>query len=83
MVGVLASQEIHASSQCVNQSLAQVNSVFYERRTRTKCQNSPILYSSNILWKHIDQNEKLVLFGVTHVCATDEYSGMMVVQPFQ
>ena len=35
---------------------------------------------TQFLWKqiHIDQNEKLVLFGVTHVCAVDGYSGMIV-----
>ena len=27
---------------------------------------------------HIDQNEKLVLFGVTHICAVDGYSGKIV-----
>ena len=27
---------------------------------------------------HVDQNEKLVKFGVTHVCAVDGYSGMVV-----
>lgn len=27
---------------------------------------------------HIDQNEKLVMFGVTHVCAVDGYSGKIV-----
>ena len=27
---------------------------------------------------HMDQNEKLVMFGVTHVCAIDVYSGKIV-----
>ena len=27
---------------------------------------------------HIDQNEKLVMFGVTHICAVDGYSGKIV-----
>lgn len=27
---------------------------------------------------HIDQNEKMVMFGVTHVCAVDGYSGKIV-----
>ena len=27
---------------------------------------------------HIDQNEKLVMFGVTHVCAVDGHSGRIV-----
>ena len=27
---------------------------------------------------HIDQNEKLIAFGVTHVCAIDGFSGRIV-----
>ena len=27
---------------------------------------------------HIDENEKLVMFGVTHICAVDSYSGKIV-----
>ena len=27
---------------------------------------------------HINQNEKLVMFGVTHICAIDGYSGRIV-----
>ena len=27
---------------------------------------------------HIDQNEELVMFGVTHVCAVDGFSGKVV-----
>lgn len=81
MVGVLASHGIRASSQRVGQSLARVNPVYHERRTtRTERQTNPIPYSSTYFGNkvHIDQNEKLVLFGVTHVCALDGYSGMVV-----
>ena len=81
MVGVLASQEIRAGSQCVGQSLARVNPMSHERRrTRTERQTNPIPYSSKYFGNkvHIDQNEKLVLFGVTHLCAVDGYSGMIV-----
>lgn len=27
---------------------------------------------------HMDQNEKIAMYGVTHVCATDGYSGRVV-----
>ena len=27
---------------------------------------------------HIDQNEKLIMFGITHVCAVDGFSGKIV-----
>ena len=81
MVGVLASQGIRAGSHRVSQSLARVNPVSHDRRrTRTERQTNPIPYSSKYFGNkvHIDQNEKLVLFGVTHVCAVDGYSGMIV-----
>ena len=78
---VLASQGIRAGSHHVSQSLARVNPVSHDkRRTRTERQTNPIPYSSKYFGNkvHIDQNEKLVLFGVTHVCAVDVYSGMIV-----
>ena len=81
MVVVLASQGIHAGTQCVGQSLARVQPANHMRRaSRTEWQTNPIPYSA----KHfghkvpIDQNEKLVLFGATHICAIDGYSGMIV-----
>ena len=48
--------------------------------TRAERLTNPIPYSSKYFGHkvHIDQNEKLVLFGVTHVCAVDGYSGMIV-----
>ena len=81
MVGVLASQGIRAGMQRVGQSLARVHPVYHERRTtRTERQINPIPYSSKYFGHevHIDQNEKVVLFGLTHVCAVDGYSGMIV-----
>ena len=83
MVGVLASQGIRAGSHRVSQSLARVNPVSHDRR-RTRTVRTPdkpdslqfkVPFGNKV---HIDQNEKLVLFGVTHVCAVDEYSGMIV-----
>ena len=41
---------------------------------------NPIRYSANYFGHklHIDQNEKLVSFGVTHIVARDGYSGKIV-----
>lgn len=79
MVGVLASQGNRIRAHRVGQSLARVNPAYHERReTRTERQTNP--YSSSYFGNrvHIDQNEKLVLFGLTHVCTVDGYSGMIV-----
>ena len=81
MVGVLASQGIHVGSLRVGQSLARVQPANHSRRAhRTERLINPIPYSAKYFGHkvHIDQNEKLVLFGVTHVCAIDGYSGMIV-----
>ena len=41
-------------------------------RGRQQQTNSLILYHiKQITLGHIDQNEKLVMFGVTHICAVD------------
>ena len=41
-------------------------------------QTNPVFYAANYFGGKV-QNEKLVLFGVTHVCAVDEYSGKLLV----
>lgn len=81
MVGLLSSQGVRVSSERVGKSLARVNPEHHKRRTtRTERQINPIPYSAKYFGHkvHIDQNEKLVLFGVTHVCAVDGYSGMII-----
>ena len=81
MVGVLAAQGIHVGVNRVGQSLARVNPENHARRTSsTERLLNPIPYSAKYFGHkvHIDQNEKLVLFGVTHVCAVDGFSGMIV-----
>ena len=81
MIGVLAAQGIRTGSQRVGRSLARVHPAYHERRrTRTERQTNPIPYSSKYFGHtvHIDQNEKLILFGMTRVCAVDGYSGMIV-----
>ena len=46
----------------------------------TAKQLNPVPYSAEYFGHkvHIDQNEKLVMYGVTHVCARDRYSGKVV-----
>ena len=81
MVGLLAAPGIHVSSRRVGESLARVSPEHHRRRaTETERQTNPIPSSAKYFGHkvHIDQNEKLVLFGLTHVCAVDGYSGMIV-----
>ena len=41
---------------------------------------NPIPYQADYFGHklHVDQNEKLVIYGVVHVCAADGYSGKIV-----
>ena len=80
MTGLLASEGFRIAEKRVGASLKEVNPIYHSRRvTRTQSLN-PVPYSAKYFGEkiHIDQNEKLVQFGVTHVCAVDGYSGMIV-----
>ena len=80
MTGLLASQGLRISQQRVGESLSRVNPGYqHARRTATTRQMNPIPYRADYFGHklHIDQNEKL-MFGVTHICAVDGYSGTTV-----
>lgn len=81
MTGLLAAEGFKIAEKRVGTSLRKVGSAYHSMRaTRTQNLINPIPYSAKYVGHkiHIDQNEKLVLFGVTHVCAVDGYSGMIV-----
>jgi len=66
-----------ASEGRVGRSLARVSQVYHHRRqTRTERQTNPFPYIAQYYGHklHIDQNEKLAMYGVTHVCCIDGYS---------
>ena len=65
MTGVLAAQGIRTGVTRVGQSLLRVNPENHERR-KTRTERQQTLF------------EKLILFGITRVCAVDGYSGMIV-----
>ena len=65
----------------VGKSLQRVNPDHHQRRqTRAHWLTNPVSYCSEYFGEklHIDQNKKLVMFGVTHVCAVDGHSGRIV-----
>ena len=81
MSGLLSSQGIHVSQQRITESLCNVSLGYQDaRRTATACQTNPAPYHADYFGHkiHIDQNEKLVMFGVTHVAAVDGFSNMIV-----
>lgn len=81
MTGLLLSQGIRVCQLRVGQSLQRVNPGYHRsRRTRAHRLTNPVSYRAEYFGEklHIDQNEKLVMFGVTHICAVDGYSGKIV-----
>ena len=52
----------------------------HARRTATARQLNPIRYQEDYFGHkvRIDQNEKMVMYGYTHVCAVDRFRGKIV-----
>jgi len=65
----------------VGSVLNQINPIAtQERRTNSGRSLNPKQYKANYFGHkvHVDQNEKLVMYGVVHVCARDGFSGLIV-----
>lgn len=81
MKGLLAAKGVKAGQRQIAAVLPAVNPTYHHARlTRTARQLNPIPYHASYFGHklHVDQNEKLVMFGVTHICAIDGYSGKVV-----
>jgi len=81
ITGFLASEGIRVSERRIGHSLRMVNPSYnYARRTQTERQINPKRYYAEYFGHklHIDQSEKLVMFGCTHVCAVDGFSSKIV-----
>ena len=81
MTGLLSSQGIRVSQAKVGEAQRRTNPLYHhQRRSSSARLSNPIPYSADYFGHklHVDQNEKLVMYGVTHVCARDGYSGKVV-----
>lgn len=81
MTGFLSSQGFRISQLRVGKSLRRVNPLHHSRRRNATHRSiNPIPYTARYFGEklHVDQNEKLIAFGVTHVCAVDGFSGKIV-----
>lgn len=81
MTGLLASQGLKVSQARVGESLRRTNPQYNQKRcTSASARLNPFPYTADYFGHkvHVDQNEKLVMYGVTHVCAKDGYSGKVV-----
>ena len=81
MKGSLAAQGVILSQRRVASALRQAAPrPYYQRRERTTEQVNPTRYHARYFGHklHLDQNEKLAMYGVTYVVARDGYSGKIV-----
>jgi len=81
MTGFLRAKCIRVSEMRVGKSLGRVNLPYHQaRQNATARQTNPVPYKAHYFGEklHVDQNEKLVKFGVTHIAAIDGYSRMIV-----
>ncbi|XP_037626202.1 uncharacterized protein LOC119488538 [Sebastes umbrosus] len=80
MAGYLASKGVHASQQRVAAALRVSQLSNHEARSQGLRNLNPLPYHAAYMGHkmHIDQNEKMIMFGVTYVMAIDGYSGKVV-----
>ena len=79
MAGLLNSQGYRTAENRIGSSLRRLQPRHYQQRsvlTQYRLRN-PVPYSAKY-FGHIDQNEKLCMFGVTHIMAVDGFSGKIV-----
>ena len=81
LTGLLASRGVKAGERRVGESLRYVSPVYCQARTNSVARmTNPASYRAIYFGHklHIDQNEKNVMFGVTHICAVDGFSRKIV-----
>uniref|UniRef100_A0AAV2KIF5 Transposase n=1 Tax=Knipowitschia caucasica TaxID=637954 RepID=A0AAV2KIF5_KNICA len=80
MTGYLSAKGIKASEGRVGKILRSVNEPYLVARQQGARNLNPVPYNAEYMGHklHMDQNEKLVMFGVTHVMAIDGYSKKVV-----
>ena len=81
LTGLLRSDGIIVGEQRVRGAMRRVTPAYIEHRRRnTYLQINPTPYYAQYFGHklHIDQNDKLVHIGVTHVAAADGYSGKIM-----
>lgn len=81
MTGLLRAQGYPSGQRRVGAALRRVNPGYHQtRQSLSQRQLNPCPYIARYFGEklHVDQNEKLIVFGVTHVCAVDGFSGRIM-----
>ncbi|KAK2868874.1 hypothetical protein Q7C36_000745 [Tachysurus vachellii] len=78
--GYLAMKGVHAAETRIGTVLRTMNQSYHEARRQGARNLNPIPYQAGYMGHkiHMDQNEKLAMFGVTHVLAIDGFSKKVV-----
>ena len=82
---LLAAKGLHVSEIRVGESLKRVCPTGHAaRRTNIVNRMNPVRYCADYFGHklHLDQNEKLSAFGVTHVIARDGFSGKIIASTY-
>ena len=78
---VIRDSGLRVGRRRVVKSMKRVKAMPQERQLQNVIDKvNPIIYNAQYFGKilHLDQNEKLGMFGVTYVTALDDYSGKIV-----
>lgn len=81
MTGLLSARGINVSEQRIGKTLHKISPAYQAARTTaTERHINPVPYTADYPGHklHLDQNEKLTMFGVTHIAAVDGFSRMIV-----
>ncbi|XP_076846835.1 uncharacterized protein LOC143491565 [Brachyhypopomus gauderio] len=80
MNGYLAMKGVYAAEKRISSALRTIHQPYHEARQRGARNLNPIPYQADYMGQkvHLDQNEKLTMFGVTHVVAIDGFSKKVV-----
>ncbi|TKS77865.1 hypothetical protein D9C73_011956 [Collichthys lucidus] len=80
MKGYLAVKGVHAAETRIESVLRTIHRPYNEARHQGARNLNPLPYQADYMGQkiHLDQNEKLQMFGVTHVVAIDGYSKKIV-----
>ncbi|XP_073326353.1 uncharacterized protein [Pagrus major] len=80
MKGYLAIKGVHAAETRIGSVLRTMHQPYHEARRQGARNLNPIPYQADYMGQkiHMDQNEKLAMYGVTHVVAIDGFSKKVV-----